>query len=126
MYVSIYAHDCECISSLGFYICAHCLKSVNLYLYITLKLHYFSSSRIFGFVGMILVLWSPVVIPLLPTIVQAWTTKTPSKIAEFACIIGLYIAIMILVMLWGKRIRGYEDAFEQYGLDLTSLQKVRL
>ncbi|KEH32418.1 uncharacterized protein [Medicago truncatula] len=76
--------------------------------------------RIFGFAGMILVLWSPVAIPLLPTIVQGWTTNTPSKIAEAACIIGLYIAIMILVMIWGKRIRGYENAFEQYGLDLTS------
>ncbi|KAL2338824.1 hypothetical protein Fmac_013270 [Flemingia macrophylla] len=80
--------------------------------------------RIFGFVGMILVLWSPVAIPLLPTIVQSWTTKTSSKIAEFACIAGLYIAVMILVMLWGKRIRGYENAFEQYGLDLTSPQKL--
>ncbi|XP_027368954.1 uncharacterized protein LOC113874896 [Abrus precatorius] len=79
--------------------------------------------RIFGFVGMILVLWSPVAIPLLPTIVQSWTTKTSSKIAEFACIVGLYTAIMILVMLWGKRIRGYENAFEQYGLDLTSPEK---
>ncbi|XP_045813223.1 uncharacterized protein LOC123907154 isoform X3 [Trifolium pratense] len=76
--------------------------------------------RIFGFAGMILVLWSPVVIPLLPTLVQGWTTNSPSKIAEVACIIGLYIAIMILVMIWGKRIRGYENAFEQYGLDLTS------
>ncbi|KAK7265485.1 hypothetical protein RJT34_33105 [Clitoria ternatea] len=79
--------------------------------------------RIFGFVGMVLVLWSPVAIPLLPTIVQSWTTKTSSKIAEFACIVGLYTATVILVMLWGKRIRGYENAFEQYGLDLTSSQK---
>ncbi|QCD80191.1 Alpha/Beta hydrolase fold [Vigna unguiculata] len=80
--------------------------------------------RIFGFVGMILVLWSPVAIPLLPTIVQSWTTKTSSKIAEFACIAGLYTAIVILVMLWGKRIRGYENAFEQYGLNLESPQKL--
>ncbi|XP_014508844.1 uncharacterized protein LOC106768297 isoform X1 [Vigna radiata var. radiata] len=78
--------------------------------------------RIFWFVGMILVLWSPVAIPLLPTIVQSWTTKTSSKIAEFACIVGLYTAIVILVMLWGKRIRGYENAFEQYGLNLASRQ----
>ncbi|XP_020226332.1 uncharacterized protein LOC109807977 isoform X2 [Cajanus cajan] len=80
--------------------------------------------RIFGFVGMILVLWSPVAIPLLPTIVQSWSTKTSSKIAEFACIVGLYTATVILVMLWGKRIRGYKNAFEQYGLDLTSPQKL--
>ncbi|CAK8563935.1 unnamed protein product [Lathyrus sativus] len=80
--------------------------------------------RIFGFAGMILVLWSPVAIPFLPTIVQGWTTNSPSIIAECACIIGLYIAIMILVMLWGKRIRGYENAFEEYGLDLTSQRLV--
>jgi hypothetical protein len=91
-----------------------------------LKLHCFFLSRIFGFAGMILVLWSPVAIPLLPTIVQGWTTNTPSKIAEAACIIGLYIAIMILVMIWGKRIRGYENAFEQYGLDLTSKRVKKL
>ncbi|KAJ1402966.1 Alpha/Beta hydrolase fold [Sesbania bispinosa] len=80
--------------------------------------------RILGFIGMVLVLWSPVAIPLLPTIVQGWTTKVPSKIAEFACVIGLYTAITILVMLWGKRIRGYENAFEQYGLDFTSSHKL--
>ena len=73
---------------------------------------------------MVLVLWSPVAVPLLPTLVQSWTTKTPSIVAEFACIIGLYTAVMILVMLWGKRIRGYENPFQQYGLDLTSLTKV--
>lgn len=101
-------------------------ESVNLYLYISLKLHYLFSSRIFGFAGMTLVLWSPVAIPLLPTIVQSWTTKTSSKIAEFACIVGLYTAIVILVMLWGERIRGYENAFRQYGLDLTSPQKVNV
>ncbi|XP_057420340.1 uncharacterized protein LOC130714462 isoform X2 [Lotus japonicus] len=80
--------------------------------------------RICGFVGMTLVLWSPIVIPLLPTIVQSLATKTPSKIVEFASILGLYTAIMILVMLWGKRIRGYQNSFEQYGLDLTSPQKL--
>ncbi|CAI8610934.1 unnamed protein product [Vicia faba] len=80
--------------------------------------------RIFGFAGMILVLWSPVAIPFLPTIVQGWTTNSPSIIAECACIIGLYIAIMILVMLWGKRIRGFENAFEEYGLGLTSLKLI--
>ena len=73
---------------------------------------------------MVLVLWSPVVVPLLPTLVQSWATHTPSRIAEFACIIGLYTAVMILIMIWGKRVRGYEDPLEQYGLDLTSLPKV--
>lgn len=73
---------------------------------------------------MVLVLWSPVAVPLLPTLVQAWATNTYSGIAEFICIIGLYAAIMILVMLWGRRIRGFEDPLEQYGLDMKSSQKV--
>ncbi|KAJ7979194.1 putative Alpha/beta-Hydrolases superfamily protein [Quillaja saponaria] len=80
--------------------------------------------RIFGFISMVLVLWSPVAIPLLPTLVQNWTTGTTSTISELACIVGLYVAVMILVMLWGKRIRGYEDALEQYGLDLMSFPKM--
>lgn len=80
--------------------------------------------RIFGFVGMVIVLWSPVVVPLLPTLVQSWSMNTTSKFAEVACIFGLYIAVMILVVLWGKRIRGYKNPFEQYGLDLTSKPKV--
>ncbi|MED6156081.1 hypothetical protein PIB30_011543 [Stylosanthes scabra] len=80
--------------------------------------------RIFGFVGMILVLWSPVAIPLLPTLVQSWTTQTPSRFAQFACIVGLYTSTMILIMLWGKRIRGYENAFKQYGLDLKSSHQI--
>ena len=73
---------------------------------------------------MVLVLWSPVAVPLLPTLVQSWTTKNPSRIAELACIVGLYTAVTILVMQWGKRIRGYENPPEQYGLDLTSLPNV--
>ncbi|XP_021276143.1 uncharacterized protein LOC110410653 isoform X2 [Herrania umbratica] len=81
--------------------------------------------RILGFVGMGLVLWSPVVVPLLPTLVQSWTTKNPSKIAELVCIIGFYTAVMMLVILWGKRIRGYENPLEQYGLDLTSPSKIQ-
>ncbi|XP_039071589.1 uncharacterized protein LOC120218760 [Hibiscus syriacus] len=76
--------------------------------------------RILGFVSMGLVLWSPVIVPLLPTLVQSWTRNNPSKFAELVSIIGLYYALMILVMLWGKRIRGYENPLEQYGLDSTS------
>ena len=68
---------------------------------------------------MVLVLWSPVVIPLLPTLVQSWTTRTSNKIAEYACVLGLHVSSMILVVLWGKRIRGYDNPLEQYGLDLT-------
>ncbi|XP_055824137.1 uncharacterized protein LOC129892585 isoform X2 [Solanum dulcamara] len=81
--------------------------------------------RILAFVGMVLVLWSPVVIPFLPTLVQSWTTQNPSRTAELVCIIGLYMSIFLLVTLWGKRIRGYENPLEQYGLDMTSIQKVR-
>ncbi|KAJ6993507.1 hypothetical protein NC653_016596, partial [Populus alba x Populus x berolinensis] len=81
--------------------------------------------RILGFAGMVLVLWSPVIVPLLPTLVLSWTTSNPSRFAEFVCIVGLYAAIMILVTLWGRRIRGYEDPLEQYGLDLTALPKIQ-
>ncbi|KAM1425819.1 hypothetical protein TB2_017748 [Malus domestica] len=80
--------------------------------------------RIFGFVGMVLVLWSPIVVPLLPSFLQSWTTNTSSRIAELACIVGLYTAFMILVVIWGKRIRGYESPLHRYGLDLTSLPKL--
>ncbi|XP_050379788.1 uncharacterized protein LOC126797150 isoform X2 [Argentina anserina] len=80
--------------------------------------------RILGFAGMTLVLWSPVAVPLLPTFMQSWATHTPSRMADLACIIGLYAAFMILVTLWGKRIRGYEDPLAEYGLDLTSLPKL--
>ncbi|CAM8963815.1 unnamed protein product [Rhodiola kirilowii] len=73
--------------------------------------------RLVGFVGMVILLWSPVCIPLLPTLVRGWTTKSPSKAAELCCIIGLYVAVTVLIMLWGKRIRGYERPFQQYGLD---------
>ncbi|CAH9117248.1 unnamed protein product [Cuscuta epithymum] len=81
--------------------------------------------RILAFICMVLVLWSPVVIPLLPTLVHSWTTQNPSKTAELICIFGLYISIVLLVTLWGKRIRGYQNPLELYGLDLTSLLKVQ-
>ncbi|GAB4838076.1 hypothetical protein Ancab_027607 [Ancistrocladus abbreviatus] len=81
--------------------------------------------RILGFVCMVLVLWSPVVVPLLPKIVQNWATQNSSRTAELACIVGLYTAVTILIMLWGKRIRGYENPLKQYGLDLRSSHKVQ-
>lgn len=80
--------------------------------------------RILGSVGMVLVLWSPITLPLLPKLVDSWTSRTPSKIANLACGFGLYIALTILVMMWGKRIRGYENPAKEYGLDLTSWSKV--
>lgn len=81
--------------------------------------------RILGFVFMVLLLWSPVVLPLLPTLMQSWATHNPFKIAEFACISGLYISIMIMITLWGKRIRKYDDPLLQYGFDLDSLPKMQ-
>ncbi|KAG6428532.1 hypothetical protein SASPL_112784 [Salvia splendens] len=81
--------------------------------------------RILGFVFMVLLLWSPVVLPLLPTLVQNWATRNPFKIAEFACIAGLYISTMSMIMLWGKRIRKYDDPLMQYGFDLASLPKLQ-
>ncbi|XP_022148305.1 uncharacterized protein LOC111016991 isoform X2 [Momordica charantia] len=80
--------------------------------------------RILGSVVMVLVLWSPITIPLLPTLVNSWTTKTPSKNANLACLSGLYTAVTILVMLWGKRIRGYENPAKEYGLNFTSRSKI--
>ncbi|KAJ8486079.1 hypothetical protein OPV22_018564 [Ensete ventricosum] len=76
--------------------------------------------RVIWFGCMALVLWSPVVVPLFPTLVQSWTTKTSNKFAEYACVLGLYASSMILVVLWGKRIRGYDNPLEQYGLDFTA------
>lgn len=100
------------------------LTSQPNYCFTDSPLSWFCVIRIFAFAGMTLVLWSPVAIPLLPTFLQSWTTNTPSRIADLACIIGLYTAFMILVTLWGKRIRGYEDPLTEYGLDLMSLPKV--
>ncbi|XP_073132352.1 uncharacterized protein [Henckelia pumila] len=81
--------------------------------------------RILGFIFMVLLLWSPVVIPLFPSLMRSWKTPSPFKIVEFTCITGLYISIMMMVMLWGKRIRKYDDPLLQYGLDFTSLPKVK-
>ncbi|KAK6147583.1 hypothetical protein DH2020_018495 [Rehmannia glutinosa] len=79
--------------------------------------------RIPGFVFLVLLLWSPVILPFLPTLMQSWATGRPFKIAEFACIAGLYVSIMIMVTLWGKRVRKYDDPLLQYGLDLASVPK---
>ncbi|CAA3011330.1 CAAX amino terminal protease [Olea europaea subsp. europaea] len=72
--------------------------------------------RILGFVFMVLLPWSPVVIPLLPSLIQSWATRSPFKIAELACIAGVYVSIMIMITLWGKRISKYDDPLKQYGM----------
>ncbi|KAI3789934.1 hypothetical protein L2E82_02741 [Cichorium intybus] len=81
--------------------------------------------RILGFVSLVLVLWTPVVVPLLPTLVQNWASHNSSGFAELACIIGLYSSIVVLVVLWGKRIRGYEDPLERYGIKFTSTKQIK-
>ncbi|KAL7096157.1 hypothetical protein ACP275_10G065800 [Erythranthe tilingii] len=79
--------------------------------------------RILCFILLVLLLWSPVVLPLLPTLIQNWATHSPFKIAELACIAGLYVSAMSMITLWGKRVRKYDDPLVQYGLDLTSVPK---
>ncbi|KAL8136484.1 hypothetical protein V2J09_002485 [Rumex salicifolius] len=81
--------------------------------------------RILAFGSMVLILWSPVAVPFLPTIVQNWTTNSSSRFAELMCTFGLYAAIAFLMVIWGKRIRGYEKPLQQYGLDLKSSQNVQ-
>ncbi|CAI9097377.1 OLC1v1033780C1 [Oldenlandia corymbosa var. corymbosa] len=83
------------------------------------------SHRIIGFGFMVIVLWSPVVVPFLPTLVQSWANHQSPRFAELVCLIGLYVSVLLMVTLWGKRIRGYGNPLEQYGLDLTSLSKVQ-
>ncbi|KAL5995768.1 hypothetical protein ACLOJK_025838 [Asimina triloba] len=80
--------------------------------------------RVLGFVCMVLVLWSPIVVPLLPTLAQNLMIQKSTGIAEYCCLVGLCFSVTLLVMLWGKRIRGYENPVEEYGLDLTSSDKL--
>ncbi|XP_023750757.1 uncharacterized protein LOC111899113 isoform X1 [Lactuca sativa] len=83
--------------------------------------------RILGFAVLVVVLWTPVVVPLLPTLLQNWATKNSSAngFAELACIIGLYGSVVVLVVLWGKRIRGYENPLEKYGLNFKSTTQMK-
>ncbi|KNA20414.1 hypothetical protein SOVF_052600 isoform A [Spinacia oleracea] len=81
--------------------------------------------RVLGFSCMVLVLWSPVLLPLLPTLLQNLLSHNSSRIVELACVVGLYAAVTILIMQWGKGIRGYEYPLKQYGLDFTSPKKVQ-
>ncbi|CAA3011327.1 CAAX amino terminal protease [Olea europaea subsp. europaea] len=80
--------------------------------------------RILDFVFMVLLLWSLVVIPLLPSLIQSWATRSPFKIAVLACIASVYVSIMIMITLWENRICKYDDPLKQYGMDLTSIHEV--
>ncbi|XP_058215427.1 uncharacterized protein LOC131326609 isoform X2 [Rhododendron vialii] len=81
--------------------------------------------RVLGFVCMVLILWSPFAVPLLPALVKSWVTHSSSKFAELVCIAGLYASITMLIAIWGRRIRGYDNPFEQYGLDFSSSSKIQ-
>ncbi|KAF6171586.1 hypothetical protein GIB67_018110 [Kingdonia uniflora] len=56
--------------------------------------------RILGFACMVLVLWSPMVIPLFSTLVQGSASRNSTGIAEYACVAGLYTAVTILMSSW--------------------------
>ncbi|KAI8553266.1 hypothetical protein RHMOL_Rhmol05G0002200 [Rhododendron molle] len=81
--------------------------------------------RVLGFVCMVLILWSPFAVPLLPALVKSWVTHSSSKFAELICIASLYASITMLIAIWGRRIRGYDNPFEQYGLDFSSSSKIQ-
>ncbi|KAF6155028.1 hypothetical protein GIB67_035775 [Kingdonia uniflora] len=53
--------------------------------------------RILGFACMVLVMWSPVVIPLFPTLVQGSASRNSTSIAEYSCVAGHYTAVTILM-----------------------------
>jgi hypothetical protein len=74
---------------------------------------------------MALVLWAPVLVPLLPSLLQQWATKVHNGVSETASVLGLYGAVLILITIWGKRVRGYEKPLVQYGLSLFSRKKLQ-
>jgi membrane protease YdiL (CAAX protease family) len=82
--------------------------------------------RLPGFVVMALLLWSPVLVPLLPTLLQQWANRSYNGIASMAALVGLYGAVVILVAIWGRKIRGYNDPLVEYGIKLQpTLRQVR-
>ncbi|CAK9217031.1 unnamed protein product [Sphagnum troendelagicum] len=81
--------------------------------------------RLAGFAAMSLVLWAPVLVPLLPSLLQQWATKVHNGVSETASVLGLYGAVLILITIWGKRVRGYEKPLLQYGLRLFSRKKLQ-
>lgn len=81
--------------------------------------------RLVGFAAMVVLLWSPVLIPVLPSLLQQWATKAPGGVADAASVVGLYGAILILVTIWGKRVRGYNKPLLRYGLRFWSKRKAK-
>ncbi|MCO5594009.1 hypothetical protein L7F22_048028 [Adiantum nelumboides] len=74
---------------------------------------------------MVVLLWSPILVPLLPTFLQQWASRSQTGIVSTAAIIGLYCAVVILISIWGKKIRNYEDPLLQYGVNLQPRSRAR-
>lgn len=87
-------------------------------------IYFWCNNRLVGFAAMVVLLWSPVLIPVLPSLLHQWATKAPGGVADAASAVGLYGAILILVTIWGKRVRGYSKPLIYYGLRLWSKRKV--
>lgn len=82
--------------------------------------------RLVNFSALIVLLWSPILVPVLPSLLHQWATKSPNAVADAASVVGLYGAILILITIWGKRVRGYNKPLLKYGLRLYSRKKVRI
>lgn len=67
---------------------------------------------------MAVLLWSPVLVPLLPSLLQQWASQSHNGVASTAALIGLYGAVVILITIWGRKIRGFEDPLQQYGVSI--------
>ncbi|XP_024544544.1 uncharacterized protein LOC112351260 [Selaginella moellendorffii] len=77
--------------------------------------------RLLGFSGMVLLLWSPIFLPLLPTLLTEWASHSSGGVAQCACVFGFYGALILLIIIWGKKIRGFDQPLHQYGLRLKRL-----
>lgn len=82
--------------------------------------------RLVNFSALIVLLWSPILVPVLPSLLHQWATKSPNAVADAASVVGLYGAILILITIWGKRVRGYNKPLLKYGLRLYSRKKVHI
>ncbi|GAQ84502.1 Putative alpha/beta hydrolase [Klebsormidium nitens] len=74
------------------------------------------AKRIFAFAAMSVILWTPVLVPLLPTILQHRATGGKGGVAEAAAAAGLYLAVLMLIHIWGRVVRGFKRPFTSYGL----------
>lgn len=79
--------------------------------------------RLLVFSALIVLLWSPVLIPVLPSLLHQWATKSPGGVVGAASVVDLYRAILILVTIWGRRVRGFSKPLVHYGLRFWSKRK---